>query len=512
MQKYKFFDMVFFIMMAFIFTALIFFQRTVELPYLKEIAPIACYLLPCLLLLYLWRRFMGKRCTSANLGHLRLACLLALLLQVFIAYHIWFYVGFDVGIVRISAQYFVQGQVYPYAPTYFATNPNNTCIYFITVLFLQIGNFFSVDGYYLLILFGILCSNIALYLTCRCVLLLTDSRAVVSGTFLLGLLLFGLSPWIFVPYSDILSLPLPILTFYLYLQMKRKDTMPLWIKTSLICLPAIFGRLLKPTNLIILIALAILFALDLVRGQFQHGLKKAIVMLCTFAALFVLSALASKGMTSYLAIAPDKSVEKSFAHYAMMGLNEKTIGNYSQTDDGLSTSIYDYDAKKDANLTLLKKRLQDMGFSGYLYHVLRKTVCNFSNGTFGWGKEGADFDEYIPQRSDGISRLLENFYYMKNTDADYVIGTGGKYFTYYVQLAQIVWICTLLLCFYHAFLLLKRPSTSEECLIHLALLGIFAMVTLFETNARYLISYLPFFVLCATTSKYQKPLCVGSQN
>lgn len=40
--------MVFFIMMAFIFTALIFFQRTVELPYLKEIAPIACYLLPCL--------------------------------------------------------------------------------------------------------------------------------------------------------------------------------------------------------------------------------------------------------------------------------------------------------------------------------------------------------------------------------------------------------------------------------------------------------------------------------
>ena len=138
--------MVFFIMMAFIFTALIFFQRTVELPYLKEIAPIACYLLPCLLLLYLWQRFMGKSCASANLGHLRLACLLALLLQVFIAYHIWFYVGFDVGIVRISAQYFVQGQVYPYAPTYFATNPNNTCIYFITVLFLQIGKFFSVDG------------------------------------------------------------------------------------------------------------------------------------------------------------------------------------------------------------------------------------------------------------------------------------------------------------------------------------------------------------------------------
>ena len=512
MQKYKFFDMVFFIMMAFIFTALIFFQRTVDLPYLKEIAPIACYLLPCLLLLHLWQHFIGKIKVPASLGHLRLACLFALLLQIFITYHIWFYVGFDVGIVRISAQYFVQGQVYPYAPTYFATNPNNIGIYFITVLFLQLGKVLSIDGYYLLILFGILCSNIALYLTCRCVLLLTDSRAIVSGTFLLGLLLFGLSPWIFVPYSDILSLPLPILTFYLYLQMKRKDTMSLWVKVFLICMPAIFGRLLKPTNLIILIALVILFVLDLLRGQFQHGLKKTIVVLCTFAALFALSALASKGMQSYLAISPDKSVEKSFAHYAMMGLNEKTIGNYSKTDDRLSTSIYNYSAKKDANLTLLKKRLQDMGLSGYLYHVLRKTVCNFSNGTFGWGKEGADFDEYIPQRSDEISQFLENFYYMKNTDADYVIGTGGKYFTYYVQLVQIVWICTLLLCFYHAFLLLKRPSTSEECLIHLTLLGIFAMVTLFETNARYLISYLPFFILCATTSKYQKPLCVGSRN
>lgn len=512
MQKNKFFDILFFIMMAFIFIALIFFQRSVDLPYLKEIAPIACYLLPCLLLLYLWQHFIGKKTATANLGHLRLACLLALLLQVFIAYHIWFYVGFDVGIVRISAQYFVQGQVYPYAPTYFATNPNNTCIYFITVLFLQIGNALSIDGYYLLILFGILCSNIALYLLCRSVLLLTDSRATVAGTFLLGLLLFGLSPWIFVPYSDILSLPLPILTFYLYLQMKRKDTMPFWVKVFLICLPAVFGRLLKPTNLIILIALAILFVTDLLRGHYRHRLKKAGVVLCTFVALFALSAFASKGMQTFLSIAPDKRVEKSSAHYAMMGLNEKTIGNYSKTDDGLSTSIYDYDAKKDANLTLLKKRLQDMGLSGYLYHVLRKTVCNFSNGTFGWGKEGADFDVYIPQRSDGISRFLENFYYMKNTDADYVIGTGGKYFTYYVQLAQIVWICTLLLCFYHAFLLLKRPSTSEECLIHLALLGIFAMITLFETNARYLISYLPFFILCATTSKYQKPLCAGFQN
>ena len=65
MQKYKFFDIVFFIMMAFIFTALIFFQRTVELPYLKEIAPIACYLLPCLLLLYLWQRFYGEKGAQA---------------------------------------------------------------------------------------------------------------------------------------------------------------------------------------------------------------------------------------------------------------------------------------------------------------------------------------------------------------------------------------------------------------------------------------------------------------
>lgn len=512
MQKFKFFDILFFIMMAFIFTALIFFQRTVDLPYLQEIAPILVYLLPAILLLYLWQHFLGKNKVPANLGHLRLACLFALLLQVFIAYHIWFYVGFDVGVVRISAQYFVQGQVYPYAPTYFATNPNNIGIYFITVLFLQLGKILSIDGYYLLILFGILCSNTALYLLCRSVLFLTNSRATLAGTFLLGLLLFGLSPWIFVPYSDILSLPLPILTFYLYLQMKRKDTMSLWVKVFLICMPAIFGRLLKPTNLIILIALAIVFVLDLLHERAPKSLKKTGILFGCLLVLFALSSLANKGMQTYLAMTPDKSVEKSFTHYAMMGLNEETIGNYSKTDDRFSTSIYDYDEKKEANLTLLKERLQDMGLSGYLYHALRKTVCNFSNGTFGWGKEGADFDEYIPQRSDGISTFLQNFFYMKNTDADYVIGTGGKYFTYYVQIAQIVWICTLLLCFYHAFLLLKRPSTSEECLIHLALLGIFAMVTLFETNARYLISYLPFFVLCATTSKYQKPPCVGSQN
>lgn len=62
---------------------------------------------------------------------------------------------------------------------------------------------------------------------------------------------------------------------------------------------------------------------------------------------------------------------------------------------------------------------------------------------------------------------------MKNTDANYVIGTGGKYFTYYVQIAQIVWICTLLLCFYHAFLCPLRHyfKISETTLCGISKLG-----------------------------------------
>ena len=79
-----------------------------------------------------------------------LACLLLLGLQFLMTYCIWFYVGFDVGIVRISAQYAAAGDVYPLANAYFGTNPNNLGIYFLTILFLRLGDFLHMDGYLLL--------------------------------------------------------------------------------------------------------------------------------------------------------------------------------------------------------------------------------------------------------------------------------------------------------------------------------------------------------------------------
>lgn len=400
----------------------------------------------------------------AHIHRFLCACVALLVLQWLVAASIWFYVGFDVGIVRISAQYALAGDTYPLAPGYFGTNPNNLGIYFITLIFLKLGSLLHTDGYLLLIAFGVWLANLAVVFTGLTVYKLTKSVPAMWTSFFWGGLLFGLSPWITVPYTDTFSILLPILTFYLYLTLRQRRMHPFW-KTLFVCLPPTLGWLIKPTNAIMLIAvicteiahflssaatrdaqknpsgtthdaqknlsgatrdaqeppsgaqnLPPIFA-ALRRTVFPCLLALAVCLGCRFAGM--------AAIRSYTGIEADEANEKTWLHYAMMGANTKTIGNYNREDDAYTSSFPGKKLKNEKDWERLRERLTEMGPGGYLIHAAKKTLRNFNNGTFGWGREKSDFVELIPSEDSPRRQFFRTFIISTGKTPPTVWGTAG---------------------------------------------------------------------------------------
>ena len=126
-------------------------------------------------------------------------------------------------------------------------------------------------------------------------------------------------------------------------------------------------------------------------------------------------------------------------------------------------------------------------------HLMKKTLANFGDGTYAWGVEGGFYDVTFPDKNNTLSPFLKNLYY--NT---------GAYYSYFATFEQFIWL-SLLVCssgavFYYGTDRKRRTETVSVIL--LTLIGLMLFVTLFETRARYLFIYGPFFIISA---------CIGLQ-
>lgn len=70
-------------------------------------------------------------------------------------------------------------------------------------------------------------------------------------------------------------------------------------------------------------------------------------------------------------------------------------------------------------------------------------------------------------------------------------------FSAYIR--QFLWLAILIGC---AFTFLNKNAKREEYVIYLSLLAISAFLTLFEPDPRYLLLYVPFFVIISPKSWY----------
>lgn len=435
----------------------------------------------CLVLILFLKR-IGKVSISYKqvVLALGLASILLFIFQLIIVLNMFFYSGWDAGGVRDSVFEIINETYniwYPYSRF-----PSNINITALMVVVAKISNFIGLNEYIGILTVNILLVNLAGFFTFLCAYKLTSSIKHSIFSWIMFTLLVSVSPWISIPYSDTYSILFPILAYYLYISMKPKAKIDSrWFFIGLLCF---YGATIKQTVIIVLIAIIIVELLRTIVQTDNHKWARllgivVIVFLSVFPVLLISSF--SKGL---LGVEINNEEDFSIFHLAMMGLNEDTNGVFSQDDIDFSASFKTIEERNTNNIEVIKQRLRDFGFFGYLKFLAKKILVVFSDGSFAWGVEG-NFYQTIPERFSQLSSTLKAIYY--NDGANNLL---------LITIEQILWFVVLL--FLTAMGILTKKPGGNKIVLMLIIIGIVSALMLFEARARYLYHLSSFFVLGAS--------------
>ena len=278
-------------------------------------------------------------------------------------------------------------------------------------------------------------------------------------------------------YTDTLSLPFVAALYYFYLRLLKQEVfykrLLLGIFLGLLCA---MGALIKFS--VAIVAVAILADL-VIRGQLWRQRYNLVAALLIF---FIL-------LKSFTAYRDNHLLDERYSdlkrvphlHWVMMGL--KGNGAYNGEDYGYTHSYPTYEQRVDANLARIKERLADFGFRGYLEFLGRKQQLNFGSGIY------------------GVHEMIDDNPQRRNALHEFALD-GGRYFDYYKVLAHghhvLIFLLIIWGLWYDAVTRNKQAATIFAA--RTAVVGIYLFLLLWEANSRYIINFIPVFVICAVYS------------
>lgn len=373
-------------------------------------------------------------------------------------------IGFDVGGVVGQVLYGTS------MPNYFSYNPNN-----LPLLFLE--NFWASHfganwvSFNVMSLLSTDLGFIITILTARYI-----NKNSMYTTWLLSLLLLGCFPYIIVPYTDVLVLPLVSLAFLGYLIAKKNNN--LYIKSLGSLLIGIFGTLsflLKPSSVIFIIAIILVEIFYLLFKNKKVKIFYIIsILLISFGSAFGVKQIYNSYLHDQQYIKVNPSMKKPPELFLAMGM----VGNggYNTMLTNTVNSLKTQHEKKTFAVKQIKDTLHSYGIFGYLQFLLKKNTNNTSNGAFGWLQEG----NFI--LAPATNRLQQLIY------------PNGSHLLDYFFISQIVWIILLVIL----TLGYKSPQKLESIImiLKLSIIGSLMYLLLFEGGrSRYLIQFLPQIIL-----------------
>lgn len=424
----------------------------------------------------------GKKCIVG-------LCILFFVLQALLIEKYYFFTRWDVAHVFHSAEAVALSQPERLGQQilYFSLYPNNLFLVYLFACVIKIANLFGYNNYYFsLIVFQCLLSGIAGVLVYNIVIEISNNRHQALFAFVVYQLLTGLSPWISVPYSDSVGLFFPAFLLFMYIKVKKAElkeerlkALFLWVLISFF---SVIAFQIKPQCCIVGISFVIIEGLSF---KFREIRRFFIWFLCVAIGAYITFSLSSAVIGS-LGIKVDSERAIGITHFLMMGLNERNNGAFYSKDSVYSAKIHNKKERMHENLRVAVERVNSYKAYGLLKHFCKKTLTVFNDGTFCWGGEGEFYDKILPDNNNRLSIFLRNIYYNNKMQ--------GKYYKAWSDFAQSVWITTLGLTVLMAFV--KRNKVFM-C-ISLSLFGLWLFELLFEARARYLFSYVPFFVIAGS--------------
>lgn len=396
--------------------------------------------------------------------------------QCVMARSLWFYQGFDASNVRLWSAALATGQ--PVDPEYFRLCPNNAPLTVLLALPYWVGMKLGLaEPYVMEVYLSALCVNLSCLVCVLCARRLTQSRAARGLAFALSTLWLLFSPYIVIPYTDTFAILFPVLAFYAMLSKQKAP-----VRYGLAALAASLGAAVKPSALIILLAILLLGACRALT-QWRRGLWKRVVPALLAALLgFLPGRMLQNGATALLAGSAKPEEMLGTAHYLMIGTDDRYWGGHSVEGLAYSQSFPTLAERNEANLRSAWQNIAGRSVTDNLYFFSVKAYKAYADGAFAWN--GSAAMDSVPKRTDALSKALRSFFYY-----------NGDRNPLYCTLAQAAWLLVLLLSAVAAFACRRRYPVQ---LLSLTLLGLTGYQLLFECWPRYLFLYAPLFVLLAS--------------
>lgn len=433
-----------------------------------------------------WRHRAAIDCLAERRseGPIGLLSVAVFFIQAYLFYNIYFLTDWDVKNITATAKNLVSDN---WEIRYnFDRYPNNLVLTRILTILFRLNNAFGsvAEPEFFVILVQCAASCVAGFVLYQVVKGLTKP-ACGYAVWLVYVLHVAFNPWLTIPYTDAMTLLIPISVLRLYQTARTgKYALLKWAAMGFLCA---FGYQLKPQCVIILIAIVLCEGVGFLgrNPQWADRLKRLGMAAIGAAAALILC---SRVLIPSLGIETDPEQRFGPSHYLMMGLNWDTCGSWSGDDVSYSGSFATAAERTNANLQAAKGRLQDMGFTGLIKHLARKSLLNFGDGTYAWGVEGIFYAYIFPERNDFASPLLREIFY-----------TTGKYYPCFAVFQQLIWTTILLSSAgILMYLLTEKEKAQEVGVITLSLVGLVWFQTIFEARARYFFAYAPLFLVAAT--------------
>ena len=321
------------------------------------------------------------------------------------------------------------------------------------------------------IIFNIIVINLTILLTYMFITSVLGQRnaTLFSIFILLTTPFYAYSP---IVYNDTITMIFPVIMFWgLYIYSENNENKVKGILSLIgIASAAAIGTILK-TNIIIGLVAIIIYIL------FTNKLLKGIMSNAIMGIIFIVI------MSSFQTIAqryiPIEYNECGLpaTHWIMMGL-KGPVGQFNQEDVLFSQEIrlkYGKEEVKEENINVIKARLKDYGFDGYIKFLNNKISFTWGDGTY-----------YSVNK---ISRSPE-----KNSKIqEYIIGGKNTLFIYISQFSHIIILVMILISAIGSI----KKTASFEMSMHIGIFGVFLFLVIWEARSRYLLCYLPILVITA---------------
>ena len=352
----------------------------------------------------------------------------------YISIHYSYRPGWDIDIILKNIEYMLSNNTDKIMHGYYSRYANNL---YITYIFLNIYklslNIGIQNGYFLLLLIQSIMFSLGGLLIYKIANMYFKERYKIYSvyTWILYILLVGLSPHIVLTYTDGIGMFLSLLLTYIIFKIenikilkKNKKIIIRIIFTLLFTNLTIISYYIKPQIIIISIAYVIIKLLNMLsiiiknwknkykiqKDCYRDFLKNNIYY------VFLIILVIVTGTMTYLNIRKaDREKRFNITHYAMLGWNPESKGVFTIKDENFSGKYEKLKEREKANIEELLRRIKEMGIGGVITQIARKTLTNYNDGTF----SGVATFVYIRKeyRIEGLnsklSETLKNIYYEK---------------------------------------------------------------------------------------------------